>query len=73
MRIVRREHRAVHHRSERPRNWRVGLEGTDVPIEPSVVKGVVGSSGEERSYHEALDHARFDADIVALFDDPGEG
>jgi hypothetical protein len=44
-----------------------------VPIEPSVVKGVVGSPGEERSYHEALDHARFDADIVALFDDPGEG
>jgi hypothetical protein len=47
--------------------------GTDVPIGHSVVKGVVGSPGEERSHHRALDPARFDADIVALFDDRSEG
>lgn len=29
--------------------------------------------GEERSHHRALDPARFDADIVALFDDRSEG
>jgi hypothetical protein len=38
-----------------------------------VVEGVVGSPGEERSHHRALDPARFDADIVALFDDRSEG
>jgi hypothetical protein len=48
-------------------------KGTDVPISPSVVEGVVGSPGEERSHHRALDPARFDADIVALFDDRSEG
>jgi hypothetical protein len=47
--------------------------GKDVPTGPSVVEGVVGSSGEERSHHEALDLARFDSDIVALFDDRSEG
>ena len=47
-------------------------KGTDVPIGPSVVEGVVGSPGEER-HHRALDLARFDADIVALFDDRSEG
>jgi hypothetical protein len=34
---------------------------------------VVGSPGEERSHHRALDPARFDAGIVALFDDRSEG
>ena len=48
-------------------------KGTDVPISPSVVEGVVSSPGEERSHHRALDPARFDADIVALFDDRSEG
>ena len=48
-------------------------KGTDVPTGPSVVEGVVGSPGEERSHHRALDPARFDADIVALFDDRSEG
>ena len=47
--------------------------GTDVPTGSSVVDGVVGSPGEERSHHRTLDPARFDADIVALFDDRSEG
>jgi hypothetical protein len=34
---------------------------------------MVGSPGEERSHHRTLDPARFDADIVALFDDRSEG
>jgi hypothetical protein len=44
-----------------------------MPIDPSAVEGVVGTPGEERSHHRALDPARFDADIVALFDDRSEG
>ncbi len=44
-----------------------------MPIGPSVGDGAVGSPGEERSHHRALDPARFDADIVALFDDRSEG
>jgi hypothetical protein len=48
-------------------------KGTDVPIGPSVVEGAVDSPGEERSHRRALDPARFDADIVALFDDRSEG
>jgi hypothetical protein len=48
-------------------------KGTDAPIGPSAVEGVVGSPGEERSHHRALDPACFDADIVALFDDRSEG
>jgi len=46
---------------------------TDVPIDPSAVGGLVGLAGEEPSHHGALDPARFDADIVALFDDRSEG
>ncbi len=38
-----------------------------------MVEGVVGSPGEECSHYGALDLARFDADIVAMFDDRGEG
>jgi hypothetical protein len=34
---------------------------------------LVGLPGEERSRHGAPDLARFDADIVALFDDQSEG
>ena len=34
---------------------------------------MVGSPGEERPHHGALDPARFDADIVTLFDDRSEG
>jgi hypothetical protein len=34
---------------------------------------VVGSPGEERSHSGAVDLARFDLDIVALFDDRSEG
>jgi hypothetical protein len=48
-------------------------KGTDVPIGPSAVEGLVGSPGEEPSHHGSLDPARFDADIVALFDDRSEG
>jgi hypothetical protein len=48
-------------------------KGTGGPINPTAVQGVVGSPGEERSHHRALDPARFDADIVALFDDRSEG
>jgi hypothetical protein len=48
-------------------------KGADVPIGPSVVEGVVGSPGEERSHHRTLDPAHFDADIVALFEDRSEG
>lgn len=48
-------------------------KGTDVPTSPSVVEGVVSSPEEERPHHRALDPARFDADIVALFDDRSEG
>ena len=47
--------------------------GKDIPSGTSVVEGVVGSPGEECSHHGALDLARFDADIVAMFDDRGEG
>jgi hypothetical protein len=43
------------------------------PIGPSAAQGIVGLPGEERSRHGALDPARFDADIVALFDDRSEG
>jgi len=43
------------------------------PIRIPAVEGVVGSPGEERSHHRALDSARFDADIVAMFDDRSEG
>jgi len=45
----------------------------DVPIGLSAVEGLVGSAGEEPSHCGALDPARFDADIVALFDDRSEG
>jgi len=45
----------------------------DAPIHPSLVEGVVSSPGEKRSHHGALDLARFDVDIVALFDDRREG
>jgi hypothetical protein len=48
-------------------------KGTDVPINPTAVEGAVGSPGEERSLRRVLDPARFDADIVALFDDRSEG
>lgn len=48
-------------------------KGTDAPIGIPVVGGVVGLPGEERSRHRVLDPARFDADIVALFDDRSEG
>lgn len=34
---------------------------------------MVGSPGEERPHNGAVDLARFDVDIVALFDDPSEG
>jgi hypothetical protein len=44
-----------------------------VPIDTSADERVVGSPGEHRSHHRALDPARFDADIVALFDDRSEG
>jgi hypothetical protein len=37
-----------------------------------VVEGVVGSPGK-RSHPRAVDLARFDADIVALFEDRSEG
>jgi len=47
--------------------------GANWPIGSSVVEGVVGSPEEERSHHRTLDPARFDADIVALFDDRSEG
>jgi hypothetical protein len=47
--------------------------GTDVPIGPSAIEGAVGWSGEERSRHRVQDPARFDADIVAMFDDRSEG
>jgi hypothetical protein len=47
--------------------------GASVPIGPSAVERVVGSPGEQRSHHRALDPAHFDADIVALFDDQSEG
>jgi hypothetical protein len=47
--------------------------GANGPIGFSVVEGVVGSPREERSHHRTLDPARFDADIVALFDDRSEG
>ena len=48
-------------------------KGTDGPIGPTAVEGMVGSPEGERSHHRALDLARFDADIVALFDDRSEG
>ena len=48
-------------------------KGMGGPINPTAVEGVVGSPGEERSHHRVLDPARFDADIVALFDDRSEG
>jgi len=48
-------------------------KGTDVPAGPSVVEGVVDSPGQECSNHGTIDLARFDADIVALFDDRSEG
>ncbi len=48
-------------------------KGTDVPISPSVVEGAVDLPGEERSHRRAFDPARFDADIVAIFDDQREG
>jgi hypothetical protein len=44
--------------------------GENGPIGLSVVEGVVGSPAQERSHQ---DPARFDADIVALFDDHSEG
>jgi hypothetical protein len=44
--------------------------GENGPIGLSVVEGVVGSPAQERS---CQDPARFDADIVALFDDHSEG
>jgi len=48
-------------------------KGKDVLGGTSLVEGSVGSPAEERSRHGALDPARFDADIVALFDDRSEG
>jgi hypothetical protein len=48
-------------------------KGRNVPTGSSVVEGVVGSPGEERSRDRALDLAQFDAGIVALFDDRSEG
>jgi hypothetical protein len=48
-------------------------KGTNVPTDPSVVEGVAASPAEERSHSSALDLARFDVDIVALFDDRSEG
>jgi len=48
-------------------------KGGDVPLSPSAVESVAGSPGEARSRHRALDPGRFDADIVALFDDRSEG
>ena len=48
-------------------------KGTDAPSGTSVLEGEVGLPGEERSHRRALDPARFDADIVALFDDRSEG
>jgi len=47
--------------------------GANWPIGSSVVEGVAGSRGRERSRQETLDPGRFDADIVALFDDRSEG
>jgi len=47
--------------------------GGGIPIGSSVVDGAVGSLGERRSHQGTLDPARFDADIVALFDDRSEG
>ena len=47
--------------------------GANGPIGSSVVEGVAGSPAEECSHHRTLDPARFDADIVALFDDRSEG
>jgi hypothetical protein len=46
---------------------------TDRPIGRYAVEGVIGSPGEQRSRHRAIDPARFDADIVALFGDRSEG
>ena len=46
---------------------------TEVPIGAAADEGLVSSPGEEPSHHGALDPARFDADIVALFDDRSEG
>lgn len=48
-------------------------KGRAVPVSPSAVESVAGSPGEARSRQRALDPGRFDADIVALFDDRSEG
>ncbi|MGC1555233.1 MAG: hypothetical protein WA806_20920, partial [Bradyrhizobium sp.] len=48
-------------------------KGTNVPAGPSVTEGVVASVVGERSHTGALDLARFDVHIVALFDDRSEG
>lgn len=48
-------------------------KGTNEPVGAPAVKGVVGSPGEERPHRRTPDPARFDAEIVALFDDRGEG
>jgi hypothetical protein len=48
-------------------------KGKNGPIGPTAVEGMVGPPGEERSHHGTLDLARFDSDIVALFEDRSEG